>query len=57
VDDSAFIRKTVAQILSRSPFIQVVGIAGDGEEALEKVKELRPDVVTLDLMMPESGRP
>jgi two-component system chemotaxis response regulator CheB len=52
VDDSAFIRKTVAQILSRSPFIQVVGIAGDGDEALEKVKELRPDVVTLDLMMP-----
>jgi len=52
VDDSAFIRKTVAQILSRSPFIQIVGIAGDGEEALEKVKELQPDVVTLDLMMP-----
>jgi len=52
VDDSAYVRKTIRQILSRSPFIEVVGIAGDGEEALEKVKELHPDVVTLDLMMP-----
>ena len=52
VDDSAYMRKTIKQILSRSPFIEVVGIAGDGEEALEKVKELHPDVVTLDLMMP-----
>jgi two-component system chemotaxis response regulator CheB len=52
VDDSAFVRKTIRQMLSRSPFIEVVGIAGDGEEALEKVAELLPDVVTLDLMMP-----
>jgi two-component system chemotaxis response regulator CheB len=52
VDDSAFVRKAVSQILSRSPFIEVVGIAGDGEEALEKVEKLHPDVVTLDLMMP-----
>jgi two-component system chemotaxis response regulator CheB len=52
VDDSAYVRKVIKQILSRSPFIEVVGIAGDGEEALEKVKELHPDVVTLDLMMP-----
>ena len=52
VDDSAFVRKTIKQMLSRSPFIEVVGIAGDGEEAIEKVRELSPDVVTLDLMMP-----
>jgi two-component system chemotaxis response regulator CheB len=52
VDDSAYVRKTIKQILSRSPFIEVVGIAGDGEEALEMVKNLHPDVVTLDLMMP-----
>ena len=52
VDDSAYVRKVIRQILSRSPFIEVVGIAGDGIEALEKVKELHPDVVTLDLMMP-----
>jgi len=52
VDDSAYVRKTIKLILSRSPFIEVVGIAGDGEEALKKVEELHPDVVTLDLMMP-----
>jgi two-component system chemotaxis response regulator CheB len=52
VDDSAYVRKAIRQILSRSPFIEVVGIAGDGEEALEKVIELHPDVVTLDLVMP-----
>jgi two-component system, chemotaxis family, protein-glutamate methylesterase/glutaminase len=52
VDDSAYVRKTIKQILSRSPFIEVAGTAKDGEEALDKVKELQPDVVTLDLMMP-----
>jgi two-component system chemotaxis response regulator CheB len=52
VDDSAYIRKVVREILSRSPFIEVVGIARDGEEALEQVEQLNPDVVTLDLMMP-----
>ena len=38
VDDSAYVRKTIKQILSRSPFIEVIGIAGDGEQALEMVK-------------------
>jgi two-component system chemotaxis response regulator CheB len=52
VDDSAFVRKVVRQMLSRSPFLEVVGAARDGEEALELVEELRPDVVTLDLNMP-----
>ncbi|HYF61388.1 MAG TPA: chemotaxis response regulator protein-glutamate methylesterase [Herpetosiphonaceae bacterium] len=51
VDDSAYIRKVVRQMLSRSPFIEVVGIARDGEEALELAEQLRPDVITLDLMM------
>ncbi|HEY4215794.1 MAG TPA: chemotaxis response regulator protein-glutamate methylesterase [Gemmatimonadaceae bacterium] len=52
VDDSAFVRKVVTQMLSRSPFIDVVGAARDGQEALEMVEQLRPDVVTLDLVMP-----
>src|SRR6187549_529432 len=52
VDDSAFVRKIMRQMLSRSPFIEVVGAARDGREALELVAELDPDVVTLDLTMP-----
>jgi two-component system, chemotaxis family, protein-glutamate methylesterase/glutaminase len=52
VDDSAFVRKVIRQMLARSPFIDVVGTARDGAEALELVESLKPDVVTLDLMMP-----
>jgi two-component system chemotaxis response regulator CheB len=54
VDDSAFVRKVMREILSRSPFIEVVGTARDGKEALELVDELHPDVVTLDLNMPSA---
>lgn len=53
VDDSAYVRKVIRQILSRSPFIEVVGSARNGLEALALVEELQPDVVTLDLNMPE----
>jgi two-component system chemotaxis response regulator CheB len=52
VDDSAYVRKIVKQMLLRSPFIEVVGTARDGAEALELVAELKPDVVTCDLNMP-----
>jgi len=52
VDDSAFVRKVVAQMLSRSPFIEIVGVARDGAEALEMCARLSPDVITLDLVMP-----
>jgi two-component system chemotaxis response regulator CheB len=52
VDDSAYVRKVVSQMLSRSPSIEVVGTARDGLEALERVEELQPDVVTCDLIMP-----
>jgi len=52
VDDSAYVRKVVTQMLTRSPFIEVVGTAHDGQEALDLVERLQPDVVTLDLIMP-----
>lgn len=52
VDDSAFVRKTVREMLSRSPYIEVVGAARDGVEALEMVEQLKPHVVTCDLNMP-----
>jgi two-component system chemotaxis response regulator CheB len=52
VDDSAFARKVLRQALEAHPNIEVVGIAADGLEALEKIATLAPDVITLDLMMP-----
>jgi two-component system chemotaxis response regulator CheB len=52
VDDSAYVRKVIKQMLSRSPFIDVVAAARDGQEALEMVEQFEPDVVTCDLMMP-----
>lgn len=53
VDDSAYVRKVVKEMLSRSSLIEVVGVARNGREALELVQELKPDVVTCDLIMPE----
>jgi two-component system chemotaxis response regulator CheB len=52
VDDSAFARKVLRETLTRDPRLEVVGTARDGLEALEKISELQPDVVTLDLVMP-----
>ena len=53
VDDSAYVRKMLTQMLSRSPFVEVIGTARDGREALEIASELQPDVITCDLNMPE----
>ncbi len=53
VDDSAFARKVLREVLATSARIDVVGVARDGLEALELVAHLAPDVVTLDLVMPE----
>lgn len=52
VDDSAFARKVVREVLERAPDIIVVGTARDGLDALERVVTLKPDVITLDLVMP-----
>ncbi len=52
VDDSATIRAVLARQLAATPGIEVVGKASDGLEAIERIKELRPDVVTLDVEMP-----
>jgi len=51
-DDSALVRRLVTGVLSEAPGIQVVGTAVNGEQALAKVDELRPDIVTLDIEMP-----
>jgi two-component system chemotaxis response regulator CheB len=52
VDDSALMRKLIPAVLARDPSIEVVGTAMDGDFALKKIEELKPDVVTLDLEMP-----
>ena len=52
VDDSALMRKLIPQMIEREGTIQVVGTAMDGSFALEKIPDLKPDVVTLDLDMP-----
>lgn len=53
VDDSAVIRKFLEKILSSDPDIQVVGTAMDPYQAREKIVELKPDVMTLDVEMPK----
>lgn len=52
VDDSAFMRKIISDILNSDNEINVIDVASNGREALEKVKLLKPDVVTLDIEMP-----
>lgn len=52
VDDSAFMRKLLGNMLASDPRIQVVGLARNGDEALVRVKDLKPDVMTLDIEMP-----
>jgi two-component system, chemotaxis family, protein-glutamate methylesterase/glutaminase len=53
VDDSAFMRRAISLILENDPQLTVVGIARNGEEAIEKVKRLQPDLVTMDVEMPK----
>lgn len=52
VDDSAFVRKVLRELLSAEADIEVVGVARDGLEALEQIAAHAPDVITLDLVMP-----
>lgn len=52
VDDALFMRNMLRDIFSRGGF-EVVGEAGDGEEALAQYQLLRPDLVTLDIVMPK----
>ena len=52
VDDSALVRRLVTTALALDPEIEVVGIAVHGREAIERVEELQPDAVTLDIEMP-----
>ncbi|MFD1177202.1 response regulator [Paenibacillus puldeungensis] len=52
VDDAAFMRMMIRDILTKNGF-EVVGEAQDGAQAVEKFKELHPDLITMDITMPE----
>ena len=53
IDDSAFARKVIREVLETDSSIEVVGYARDGLDGLEKIADLKPDIVTLDLIMPD----
>ena len=52
VDDAIFMRSLIRDIFARSPFV-IAGEAENGLEAIEMYKELRPDITTMDIVMPE----
>lgn len=52
VDDSALMRRVLKEIIMTDPSLDVVGTARDGSDAIEKVHELKPDVITMDINMP-----
>jgi len=51
-DDSSFMRKAISTIVQKDPEIKVIGLARNGEEAIAMVKDLNPDILTLDIEMP-----
>ena len=53
VDDAVVIRKIVTDQLSEDPEIEVVGTAANGKIALQKIPQVSPDIITLDIEMPE----
>lgn len=55
VDDSSLARMVLIDHLTRDDSIEIVGVAGNGKEALRKVKELKPSIVTMDINMPIMG--
>ncbi|MDD1695193.1 MAG: chemotaxis-specific protein-glutamate methyltransferase CheB [Methanoregula sp.] len=52
VDDSVFMRTVIRDMVTKDPSIEVVGTASNGQDALEKIQALKPDLVTLDIEMP-----
>ena len=53
VDDSAFMRKSISIMLESDPQIKVIATARNGREGIEKIRQFKPDLVTMDIEMPE----
>jgi two-component system, chemotaxis family, protein-glutamate methylesterase/glutaminase len=53
VDDSPFMRRAVERMLAPLPDVEIAGVATNGREGVDRVRELRPDLVILDIVMPE----
>ncbi|MHA1488513.1 MAG: response regulator [Promethearchaeota archaeon] len=54
-DDAQFTRNMLKKIIDKTDYSEVVGEAGDGNESIALYKKLKPDLVTMDLVMPEKG--
>jgi len=52
IDDSAFSRQTIKEILEKVPQVEIAGLAYDGQDGMAKILKLKPDIVTLDIEMP-----
>ncbi len=52
IDDSAFMRKVISEMINDEPGFEVIGTARDGEDGVKKALELKPDIITLDIEMP-----
>ena len=53
VDDSLFFRTSLERMLKKDPEIEIIGMAYDAADAMQKIQQLRPNVVTLDVEMPK----
>ena len=54
VDDAAFIRNRIKKVVEKIEYANVIGEASNGDDAVTLYKELKPDLVTMDLIMPQS---
>ncbi|MFX1236608.1 MAG: response regulator [Promethearchaeota archaeon] len=55
VDDAQFTRNILKNIMNKTGFVEIVGEGSNGKEGVELYKKLKPDMVTMDLVMPEKG--
>jgi len=55
VDDALFTRNMLKKIINNTNYVEVIGEAANGNEAIDLFKKLKPDLITMDLVMPEKG--